>query len=306
MTRRRIHLDTDIGGDADDVCALALALGAADAELIAITTCCEQGGRRAGMAAYVVDLSGRQVTIAAGAEGSIGGYPQQPGLQGPEFWPDLDPLPGAPGAALDLLAASIADGATVVAIGPLTNLALLEASRPGTLARTDLVLMGGYVQRAAAGLPQWGPEMDWNIQSDRAAARIVFGASNPTVVPLHLCLDVHLRSSHLPWLNEGGPVSKLVALQGAAHGAAEHMRQLAAQHDRLPDDLLNFQYDPVAVAAALRWDCTTVEPRTMALEVDADGWLTLEERPGGRPVQLVTAVDAAAFTERWLAAVTGL
>ena len=34
--------------------------------------------------------------------------------------------------------------------------------------------MGGIVHRAGAGLPAWGPEMDWNVQCDTHAAQVVF------------------------------------------------------------------------------------------------------------------------------------
>ena len=46
---RRIHLDTDIGGDTDDLCALAMLLGWADVELVGVTTCSDSGGSRAGL-----------------------------------------------------------------------------------------------------------------------------------------------------------------------------------------------------------------------------------------------------------------
>jgi hypothetical protein len=48
----RIHLDTDLGGDTDDACALAMLLGWPGVELTGITTTCDAGGRRAGYVAY--------------------------------------------------------------------------------------------------------------------------------------------------------------------------------------------------------------------------------------------------------------
>src|SRR6266496_3167863 len=44
----RIHLDTDLGGDPDDTCALAMLLGWPGVELVGITTTIDPGGRRAG------------------------------------------------------------------------------------------------------------------------------------------------------------------------------------------------------------------------------------------------------------------
>src|SRR3954466_4784505 len=122
---RLIHVDTDIGGDTDDLCALVMLLGWPDVELAGITTTSEAGGIRAGFARYVLQLAGRgQIPVAAGAAGSLAGFPEPPGIpDGARYWPEsITPLPGPPGAALDLLAQSIARGATVVAIGPFTNL----------------------------------------------------------------------------------------------------------------------------------------------------------------------------------------
>ena len=43
----KLHLDTDIGGDMDDLCALALLLRWPDVALTGITTAAEAAGRRA-------------------------------------------------------------------------------------------------------------------------------------------------------------------------------------------------------------------------------------------------------------------
>ena len=45
---RRVHLDTDLGGDPDDGCALAMLLGWPGVEVVGITTTADSDGRRAG------------------------------------------------------------------------------------------------------------------------------------------------------------------------------------------------------------------------------------------------------------------
>ncbi|MGH3086442.1 MAG: hypothetical protein ACRDSJ_03880 [Rubrobacteraceae bacterium] len=52
-------LDTDLGGDIDDLCALAMALNWPDAELLALTTVAEHQGKRAGYMKYALELAGR-------------------------------------------------------------------------------------------------------------------------------------------------------------------------------------------------------------------------------------------------------
>ena len=77
---RPIHLDTDIGGDTDDLCALAMLLGWPGVELVGVTTCSDSGGLRAGLARYALRLAGREdVPVAAGADGSLGGHRIAPG-----------------------------------------------------------------------------------------------------------------------------------------------------------------------------------------------------------------------------------
>ena len=79
MPRTLIHLDTDIGGDTDDLCALALVLAWPGAEPLAVTTVSDDGGRRAGYARYAHGLAGRAgVPVAAGADISLGCYSPTP------------------------------------------------------------------------------------------------------------------------------------------------------------------------------------------------------------------------------------
>ncbi len=61
-------------------------------------------------------------------------------------------------------------GATLIAIGPWTNLAWLETDRPGSLNRAPVAATGGWTG-LAAGLPTWGAEMDFNVQWDTRSRR---------------------------------------------------------------------------------------------------------------------------------------
>src|SRR5688572_19925940 len=140
----RIHLDTDLGSDTDDLCALAMALGWPDAELVGVTTSTDPGGLRAGFVHHALELAGRaEVPVRAGADGSLGGL-FSPVLI-PDYWPEpIAARPSSAGAALELLEANAAAGATVVAVGPYTNLAMLESARPGLLGSSGVVVMGGH------------------------------------------------------------------------------------------------------------------------------------------------------------------
>ena len=305
---RRIHLDTDIGGDTDDLCALAMLVGWPGIELVGVTTCSDPAGLRAGLARYALRLAGREeVPVVAGTDGSLGGYRDPPSLSDLDrYWPEgVAPDPSPPGAALNLLARSVEMGATIVGVGPWTNLALLEVTRPGLLASTRLVVLGGYVRAPGAGLPDWGPDWDYNVQQDTLAARIVWERCDPLIVPLAVALEVSLRGAHLPRLREGGALARLVAHQSELYGAELDMRRVGREHSRLPDDLLNFHYDPLACAVAAGWDGASVEELRLSVR-SKDGVLSFPESPGGKPTLVVTGVDGVRLEHEWVEAVRGI
>lgn len=299
----RIHLDTDLGSDTDDLCALAMALGWPDAELVGVTTSIDPGGLRAGFVHRALDLAGRQeVPVRAGADDSLGGLFSP--ILIPDYWPEpIAPRPSPAGAALDLLETNAASGATIVAVGPYTNLAMLEAVRPGLLGSAGVVVMGGHHVTPGPGLPQWGKRDDFNVQQDAVAASIVFERCDPVVIPIAVSLEVTLRRAHLDVLRGSGPLGALIADQGELHARDNGRSALGLEFPGLPDDLLNFHYDPLACAAALGWDGVTVEAIACALERDADGSLTMSPASDGRPLRTVTGVDAARFETAWLEAV---
>ncbi len=301
----RVHLDTDLGGDPDDLCALAMLLGWPGVELVGITTTIDPGGRRVGYVEHCLRLAGREdIPLAAGVEvESTSLRVADPVINDERFWPlDLPPRPSPPGAALDLLDQSIEQGATVIAIGPYTNLALLEISRPGSLSRVPVVVMGGWVQPPDEGLPQWGPEMDWNLQWDTRASEIVAATADLTLATLPATLKAHLRAADLPRLRASGPLGALIARQSEAHAQETGMTELGRSHAGLPDDLLNFHYDPVACAAAVGWPGLIVEE--MRLKTHREGEILLFDRADdGKLTRVVQDVDAEQFREAWLSAI---
>lgn len=308
MTRSptlRLHLDTDFAGDTDDACALAMVLGWPGVELVGITTTADPGGQRAGYVAYCLGLAGRHdIPVAAGADVSM--TTRQPMGVLPDherYWPTAVPRrPSSPGAAIELLDRSIQGGTTIVAIGPYTNLALLEAERPGRLDQVPVVVMGGWVYPPPEGLPPWGPEMDWNVQCDTRAAKTVAASARLTMVTLPVTLKAHLRAAHLPRLAASGRLGELLAHQARAHGAAYGMAELGRAHAGLPNDLLNFQFDPAACAAALGWRGARVEERSLRPVLES-GVLRFVPDEEGRRVEVVVDMDGDEFPEAWLAAV---
>lgn len=302
-----VHLDTDLGGDPDDVAALALLLGHPEVELAGITTTVDPGGARAGYAGHVLAMAGRsEVPVVAGAGTTLAGDLVRP-VHGERYWPrPVPPRPAPPGAALDLLTDSVHRGATVVAVGPLTNLAALAAARPQRLEGVRLVVMGGWTRPLGADLPSWGPERDWNVQCDvRAAELVAASGADLTLVTLADTLRTYLRERDLPRVRVAGPVGELLARQALAYAADRGHARLAAAHDGLPDDLLLFLHDPLAAVVALGWDGVRTEVARLRTTV-TDGVLTWMPDGSAPAVRVVTGVDGPRFTAYWLRALTRL
>lgn len=303
----RLHLDSDLGGDPDDVGALALALAHPDADLVAVTTVADPAGQRAGLVRHCLDLAGRgEVPAVAGAGRSLSHGELAHPVRDERYWPaEVASRPGAPGAALDRLAESVAGGAVVVAIGPLTNLALLEVARPGTLTGAQVVMMGGWLRAPGAGLPDWGPARDSNTVWDPLAARLVFDtAGHLTVVTLADTVQTHVRAADLPRLHAAGPLGPLLAQQAVAYAADRHHGALAATWPGLPDDLLHFLHDPLACAVALGWPGVSVDRGRYRVTGDGEG-LCLIAGEGGREAAVVSRLDGTGFTDWWLSVLAG-
>lgn len=305
----KVHLDTDLGGDPDDLCALALLLSWPGLEITGITTTADQGGQRAGYVRYALGLAGRSdIPVAAGADAVVGHcrysveFPDEAA-----FWPEpMSPTPPAsPTDALALLKRSADAGATVIGIGPYTNLALLDRAYPALLQRVPLFLMGGAIHPIPPEYPQWENDADWNIQYDVTAAQSVLEQGRPTLIPLEISVRTALRRAFLPRLRRSGPLGALIARQAEAFALAENYEERYGRAcTGLPDDLINFQHDPLACAVALGWAGVTIEEIPLRIE-RRDGWLHERIAADGRLTPVVTAVDGLRFNQFWLDLVTG-
>jgi len=303
----KIHLDTDLGGDTDDLCALALLLKWPGVEITGITTVAEYEGRRAGYTRYALALAGRpDIPVAAGADVSCGRYRSAPVLPREDaYWPEpVAPAPTPMADALALLKRSVEAGTRVVAIGPYTNLALLDEAYPGLLARADLYLMGGHLHPMPVGFPQWDNTSDWNVQYDVTSARRIFERYSPTLIPIEVSAQTALRRAYLPALRASGPLGQLLARQAEAIADDEKMEEIYGRAcAEIPNDILNFQHDPLACAVALGWDGVTIESIRVGTEM-RDGWLYERVDEGGRVMRVITAVEGARFSDFWLSLVT--
>ena len=205
-----VLLDTDIGTNVDDLLALLLVATAPELTLAGVTTVYGDTRLRAQVALRVLRLLGQDhVPVGPGV-----GDPRScrqvywPGHEGRGYG-ELPALPqDAPSArevfcsALDRYGADL----TVVAIGPLTNVAgylELAAARGQRLRR--LVVMGGQFGE--------GPP-DRNIASDAAAAQAVAAANVDTVyVPINICRQVRMTAGDFNCASIGTELGGVIRTQ---------------------------------------------------------------------------------------------
>jgi purine nucleosidase len=270
----KLHLDTDLGGDIDDLCALAMVLNWPDVELLPITTVADDEGKRAGYTRYALELTGwEDIPVAAGADISLDCYRSKPDLPDERrYW--SEPIPSAPTSldrVLPLLELSIEEGAVVAAIGSYTNLALLEKRSPGILRNAHLYLMmGGYVFPPRQGFPAWDNTRDYNVQVDVQSAQHVVQCSSPILIPISVTVETWLRRAYLATLRQSGPLSQLIARQAEAFAWDEnHDAQYGRTCESLPEDIINFQHDPLTCAIALGWN-EGVEIREIRLKSEIE------------------------------------
>ena len=191
-----ILLDTDIGTDIDDAFALALAMRSPEIEILGVTTVSGDSAARARLAARILWDSGFHfVPVAAGQPGKP--LPKEQTRWGDSFSsPQLQT-----GSAIDLLRTQIRQREgkiTLVAIGPLTNVADLIEQDPETARKLKrIVLMGGAIAHGYGR--SLTPVPEYNIASDPAAAQKVFASGIPIlVVPLDVTamLDLNAENRH--------------------------------------------------------------------------------------------------------------
>lgn len=302
----KIHLDTDIGGDIDDLCALAMILRWPGIELTGITTTSEENGKRAGYARYVLAIEGKQqIPVAAGADVAQNYYRLTPGYPPEEvYWPQpVSPSPNPVEDALLLLKQSIEQGAVVAAIGPYTNLFLLEQRYPGILNQAQIFLMGGYIFPCRPGYPQMTAEDDWNVQLDPQSAQLVVKQCRPTLVPLSVTLETSLRRAYLEPLRQAGALGRLIARQTEAWAGWGHEKTYGETCANLPNDIVNFQHDPLTCAIALGWR-EGVRIEEVPLRTVMKDRLLFSVHKQGKPTKVVTQVDGNRFNEFWLDTIT--
>jgi inosine-uridine nucleoside N-ribohydrolase len=299
----RIVLDCDPGHD--DAIALLLALASPELELAGVTTVAgnQTLEKTTANALRVLEHLGRgDVPVAAGADRPLVREPfvashvhGETGLDGP----DLPPPAGKPvaGHAVEFLAEHAA-GQTLVAVGPLTNVALYLALHPDA-APARIVLMGGAIAEGNVT-----PAAEFNIWADPEAARRVFANGiDITMVGLDVTHKALMTPAHADRLRSAGRAGKLVA------ELFDFYHRFHARTYGLPGSPV---HDALALAHVVRPGLLQTEHRNVAVDCESElcrgrTVVDLWRRTGNEPnAHVAVAVDGHAFIELLLERIAAL
>ncbi len=302
--KRAIVLDTDMASDVDDALCLALALASNELELVGITNVGRESVLRARVTARLLELAGRReipvfagcrVPLLAGSGFNWFGHEGE-GILEPGAEPPLEKA-HAVDALLELSRAR--PGLEIVAVGPLTNLAVALAKDPDFAARVGrLTVMGGHLREVSYRGRVFAPGVDYNLCSDPHASLLVLRSGIPTtLVSADVTLSTCLREADAARIERTG---------GALHAAlARALRIWTPVQRRLfepagapPADNAAFLHDPLALACV--YDDSFCGFETLEIEpaIEHGVFRTLVREAAGEstfPMRCATSVDADAF-----------
>jgi inosine-uridine nucleoside N-ribohydrolase len=190
---RPIWIDTDIAlgarsGDVDDAYAMATVLRSPELTLLGVSSVF--GNTRAAEATRCA----RALLAAAGAH--------------------VEVVPGATRAGQVTAAAeaiaALPAGTTVLALGPLTNVAAALARDPSLASRISVSLVGGNLS-SRGRWPPWWP-FEFNLAKDAPAARALFATPTPRrLYPLDVCVDLAVGPRAIFGLRHASPLGAYLA-----------------------------------------------------------------------------------------------
>ncbi|HEY4365421.1 MAG TPA: nucleoside hydrolase [Bryobacteraceae bacterium] len=292
QTRTPILIDTDIGDAIDDSLALALAVNSPELDVRGVTTVIDDVESKTKLAWKELTLLGRRdIPLAMGVSEPLLDPVVQSKPKEFEALTKADAVPeAARRSAVGLIVETLMNARepiTIVAIGPLTNIALALKTEPRIkqkLAR--IVLMGGAFSNQSAT-----PRAEYNVKRDPVAAEIVFHSGVAiTAVGLEVTEPCKLREQDLAKLrNSDAPAVRFLL----------HLIDLSKAET---GDAYPTLYDPLAVAVVFRKELIEASAGAVSVSLaDASRGQTRFTAGAGGAVQVGTKVNVPAFLDLFTA-----
>jgi inosine-uridine nucleoside N-ribohydrolase len=260
-----VILDTDIGSDIDDSWALAMLLNSPELRLELITTATFNTEERTAITAKML-MAAQRPDIPIGTGIKMSDDPLQVGPWVKDF--DLATYPGKIHAdGVEAMVRTIMDAkepVTLIAIGPLTNVAAALRREPRIAQKARFVGMHGSIARQLKGVAGVVPE--YNVVVDVQAAMAVFAAPwEMTITPLDTCGTVVLAGEHYRRVKAAqSPLTRAVI--------DSYQVWLGGKDDEGKSSIL---FDTVAVYLAFAEDL--LEIREQPLGINHEGYMRVKE-----------------------------
>jgi len=280
-------LDTDFAfPPQDDAMALIFALNCPELEILGITTVAgNKNVERATVDALkVLEIAGRDdIPVFRGANRPLVHEKDDFAVKAYGGWWSDEPAPAPPGgfakkkaepiSAVDFIVRTVVQNPgqiTILAIGPLTNIAMairMDAGFAGNV--KQLVIMGG----AIASLPDGGgnvtPNAEFNFWVDPEAAKVVLRSGIPIVLsPLNVSRKTRFsREYYEKIVAVDTPLTRLIK------------ERLGPYFQRNPDRV-SFMYDQVAAVTLI--DPTLMKTAELYVDVDINHDLNYGVSVGGK------------------------
>jgi purine nucleosidase len=207
-----------------------------------------------------------------------------------EAWYRL--FPGKADELITKLARQHPNDLTLIAVGPLTNVALaLHRDLEGMKKLKEVVIMGGAL-RVKGNVT---PYAEFNIFVDPLAAKMVFESGLPiTLVPLdvthQVCLTLDVIEERVKPLNN--PFSQFVV---EATQYNSHMQRF------LENSEVFYLHDPLAVGVAINQDLVGMEELSVDVGTEEGEYYgQTKEAQGGPKVNACLSVNSKTFLELFL------
>ena len=298
MEKKKIYLQTDIGGDIDDFWALVMLLKQPWLDLRMILTDTGNTVYRSAICAKLLQMAGRdEVVVGAGlAEWPIGRH-RMSHLDWVADYP-LSSYPNYTQNGVDRFVEMVRaeqGPVTLVASGPVPSLAAALRKAPDIARKIDFVGMFGSVYRGYAGHPY--PEAEYNVYMYVEDSKAVFSADwrSAAITPLDTCGLVTLERALYRRIAESADpfaaeIVKVYEIWRRLYGGD------SVPADLPPAEASTVLYDTVAVHMASSREYLKME--TIPLVVDDKGFTRPD--PAGRPFQVATEWTDLSAYERFL------
>ena len=191
-----VIIDTDVGTDVDDMWALAFALRCPELDIRLITTCTGDVEYRAALVAKLLEVAGRtDIPIGLGLPLDAAPEPQKAWIE--DYQLNLYPgvvIEDGVGAICDTINQS-ENPVTIIAIGPLPNIAAALQRAPSIIENSKFIGMHGSLRIGYLGAPK--PMKEYNVKQHALSCKSVFEAGwEKEITPLDTCGNIILTGDN--------------------------------------------------------------------------------------------------------------